>query len=92
MKRLIVTADDFGAALEVNDAVERAHLPFSGKLIALETGMRFLTDYLEGDVYFKTKRPRHNLDRARTQFALVRSIEAVRDAMARIVTEIYGSS
>ncbi len=70
------------------NAVERAHLPFSGKLIALETGMRFLTDYLEGDVYFKTKRPRHNLDRARTQFALVASVEAQEEEMQRFVAAI----
>lgn len=50
-------------------------LPFAGKLISLEIGIRFLTDYLEGDIYFKTNRPNHNLDRARTQLKLVWSIE-----------------
>lgn len=54
---------------------ELALLPFSGLLITLETGIRFLTDYLEGDVYFKTKKPQHNLHRARTQLKLVQSIE-----------------
>lgn len=68
----------------LNDA-EKAHLGFSGKLIALEIGIRFLTDYLEGDVYFKTKRPDHNLDRCRTQLALVRSIEEQEDAMSALV-------
>jgi hypothetical protein len=38
--------------------------------------MRFLTDWLEGDVYFKVKRPGHNLDRCRNQFRLVESIES----------------
>jgi len=57
------------------NAAERAHLAFAGKLITYEIGLRFLTDHLEGDVYFKTKRPEHNLDRCRTQFALVASIE-----------------
>lgn len=71
----------------LNDA-ERAHLAFSGKLIALEIGLRFLTDYLEGDVYFKIHRPEHNLDRARTQIALVRSIETQEDAMHRVIEEI----
>ncbi len=66
-------------------AVEREHLAFSGKLLAYETGVRFLTDYLQGDVYFKVHHPEHNLDRARTQFALVRSIEDEADAMAKIV-------
>ena len=44
-------------------------------------GMRFLTDYLEGDVYFKTHRPGHNLDRTRTQIALVKDMERKWDAM-----------
>lgn len=54
---------------------EIEHLAFSGKLIALEVGIRFLTDYLEGDVYFKTSRNGQNLDRCRTQLALVKCIE-----------------
>ena len=56
-------------------------MPFAGKLITLEIGVRFLTDYLEGDVYFKTHREGHNLDRCRTQFKLVESIEAQFDRM-----------
>lgn len=67
---------------------EKAHLAFSGKLIALEIGMRFLTDYLEGDVYFKIKKPQHNLDRCRTQFALVQSIEENEEAMKRFVDSL----
>jgi Ser/Thr protein kinase RdoA (MazF antagonist) len=50
-------------------------LVFSGRLITFTIGLRFLTDYLEGDVYFRTHRPGQNLDRARAQFALVKSIE-----------------
>ncbi|MDD5705357.1 MAG: aminoglycoside phosphotransferase family protein [Kiritimatiellae bacterium] len=61
-------------AADFLNATERAHLAFSGRLMTLECGVRFLTDYLLGDVYFKVRRPRHNLDRCRTQFALVRSI------------------
>jgi Ser/Thr protein kinase RdoA (MazF antagonist) len=71
----------------LNDA-EVAHLVFSGKLIALEIGMRFLTDYLEGDVYFKIKRPEHNLDRCRTQIALVKSIEAQEEEMNALVERL----
>jgi Ser/Thr protein kinase RdoA (MazF antagonist) len=67
---------------------EKSHLAFSGKLIALEIGIRFLTDHLEGDVYFKTKRPNHNLDRCRTQLALVKSIEDQEEAMNAVVREI----
>lgn len=69
----------------VLNAVERAHLGFAGKLLAFETGLRFLTDHLQGDVYFRIKRPNHNLDRARTQFALVKSIEDNAEAMRDIV-------
>jgi len=69
-------------------ADERAHLGFAGKLIAYETGVRFLTDYLKGDVYFKVHHPEHNLHRARTQFALVQSIEDQRAEMAAIVAEV----
>ncbi|MBR4049026.1 MAG: aminoglycoside phosphotransferase family protein [Clostridia bacterium] len=51
------------------------YLPFSVKLMTLECGIRFLTDYLNGDVYFRISRPEHNLDRCRTQFKLVEEIE-----------------
>jgi Ser/Thr protein kinase RdoA (MazF antagonist) len=54
---------------------ELSLLPLSGKVITLETGLRFLTDYLLGDEYFAVQRPSHNLDRARTQFELVRCME-----------------
>jgi Ser/Thr protein kinase RdoA (MazF antagonist) len=64
---------------------EKELLPFAGKLITFEIGLRFLTDWLEGDVYFKIKRLTHNLDRARTQFKLVESIEAQLPAMQALV-------
>ena len=51
------------------------NLAFSAKLMTFECGMRFLTDYLNGDTYFKTAYPDHNLVRARNQFALVRDME-----------------
>lgn len=50
---------------------ERKCLPYGAVLMTYECGMRFLTDYLEGDTYFRTTRPKHNLDRAHTQFKLV---------------------
>lgn len=68
----------------LNDAEVR-HLAFSGRLITLEVAIRFLTDYLEGDVYFKTHRPGQNLDRCRTQIRLVREIEAKEVAMNAFV-------
>lgn len=70
-------------------AAELELLAFSGKLITLEIGIRFLTDHLQGDVYFKTHRPNHNLDRCRTQFRLVQSIEEQYDAMQAAVREAH---
>ncbi|WP_353065348.1 phosphotransferase [Arcanobacterium hippocoleae] len=51
-------------------------LPFSAWLMTVECGMRFLADYLDGDVYFATKYPEHNLVRARTQIALAQEMAA----------------
>jgi hypothetical protein len=65
--------------------VEVGELVFSGKLITLETGIRFLTDYLQGDIYFKTHRPDHNLDRCRTQLKLVAGIEEEEDNLQAII-------
>lgn len=67
---------------------EISELAFSGKLITLEIGIRFLTDHLEGDVYFKTRRPGQNLDRCRTQFALVKSIEDRMEEMEACVRRL----
>ncbi|MCM1115700.1 MAG: aminoglycoside phosphotransferase family protein [Clostridium sp.] len=64
------------------------NLAFSAKLMTFECGMRFLTDYLNGDTYFKTKYPEHNLVRARNQFALVADMEAHMDEMEAIVNEL----
>ena len=64
---------------------EKELIAFSGKLITFEIGLRFLTDYLSGDVYFRTHRPEHNLDRCRTQFKLVESIERQENAMQKFV-------
>jgi hypothetical protein len=71
----------------LNDA-EAEHLAFSGKLITMETGIRFLTDFLEGDTYFKTHREGHNLDRCRTQFKLVAEIERQQEAMEKFVKKV----
>ena len=51
-------------------------LAFSGRLITLTIGVRFLTDYLAGDTYFKIAYPDHNLVSCRTQFKMVESLEA----------------
>ena len=67
---------------------EIEHLPLSGMIITIETGLRFLTDYLRGDEYFRCHREGHNLDRCRSQFALAASIETQLDAMQGIVTDV----
>lgn len=68
--------------------VEIAHLVASARLITFEIGLRFLADYLQGDTYFKTERPAHNLDRCRSQFALVRSMEKHESDMCDIVDRV----
>lgn len=60
-------------------------LPMGAKVITLEQGIRFLTDYLEGDGYYKIHRPEHNLDRCRTQFKLVKDMEEKWDILQGIV-------
>lgn len=66
-------------------AEEIATLPYGAKLMTLECGIRFLSDYLSGDVYFATHRPGQNLDRCRTQFRLVAEMEAQWEAMGEII-------
>ncbi|MBQ2949137.1 MAG: aminoglycoside phosphotransferase family protein [Clostridia bacterium] len=80
-----------GYLSEAGDALnerEKALLPMGAKMMTLECGMRFLTDYLNGDKYFRVHRENHNLDRARTQFKLVSSMEAHWDEMAAIIERI----
>ncbi len=66
-------------------------LPMGAKLMTLECGMRFLTDYLQGDTYFRIHREEHNLDRARTQFKLVRDMEEKWEEMVKIVERVRES-
>jgi len=73
---------------ETQDALtslEREWLPYSAWLITFELAMRFLTDHLNGDIYFRIHRPNHNLDRARAKFKLALDIEAREQDMARII-------
>lgn len=63
-------------------------LPMGAKIMTYECGMRFLTDYLEGDHYFRIHREHHNLDRARTQFRLIEDMEAKWKDMEEIVRKI----
>ncbi len=67
---------------------EKQCLALAGKLITFEIGVRFLTDYLAGDLYFKVHRPGQNLDRCRTQFRLVESIEQQEERMQDLLWSI----
>lgn len=65
--------------------LEIALLPMGAKIMTFECGIRFLTDYLNGDTYFKISRPEHNLDRCRTQFKLVEDMEQKWAQMSDVV-------
>jgi hypothetical protein len=67
---------------------ERNLIAFAGKLITFTIGIRFLTDYLSGDTYFRVHRPNHNLDRCRTQFQLAQSIDKQEQAMQKFADSI----
>jgi len=64
---------------------ELEYLPWGARLMTLECGIRFLTDYLDGDHYFRIHYPEQNLDRCRTQFKLVKDMEEQFDAMAAVI-------
>ncbi len=67
---------------------EIALLPHSAKFMTFIMGLRFLTDYIEGDVYYKIKHPQHNIERARAQFRLVSEITRNEEEMKRIIQEL----
>ena len=83
----------FGAIVEgylesAGDMLEPSeidHLALAPQVITYELGLRFLADYLDGDLYFKVKRPGHNLDRTRAQFKLLSSMEEHFGEMEEIV-------
>jgi serine/threonine protein kinase len=77
----------FASAGEFLTAEEKKQLVLSSKLLCLMIGTRFLTDYLDGDNYFKVKRPGQNIDRTRTQFRLVESITEQETRLNEIVAE-----
>lgn len=78
------------AAREFLLPVEIEHLAFSAKLITFTIGLRFLTDHLAGDTYFKIHRENHNLDRCRTQWAMVADMESKTEQMEAIVAQYAG--
>ena len=70
-------------------SAEKKHLVFAGKLITFEQLIRFLTDYLAGDVYYKISRQGHNLDRSRTQIKLLESIIEREEVMNELVERVF---
>ncbi|MCG8476343.1 MAG: aminoglycoside phosphotransferase family protein [Cytophagales bacterium] len=70
---------------------EIRHLAFSAKLLTYIMGLRFLTDYIDGDNYYKISHPKHNLQRARAQFQLLKSMEQQFAQMEEIITDTVNS-
>ena len=81
----IYVKGDLEMAKNVLTPAEIESLPWGARLMTLECGMRFLADYLQGDVYFKTAYPEHNLVRARTQFKLAAEMEKQFERMKEVL-------
>ena len=71
-------------------SAELQTLPMGAKLMTLECGVRFLTDHILGDTYFRIHRENHNLDRCRTQFKLVQDMEGRMDDMLQVISRLSG--
>lgn len=78
----------YGAVKNSITPIEKELLPYSAYLLTMECGMRFLTDYLAGDVYFATKYSTHNLVRCRTQFKLAKEMEEQMADMQSIISSL----
>lgn len=81
-----------GFCREMGDKLTKAEIDLlymAPRLLTYECGIRFLTDYLNGDTYFKIHREHHNLDRARNQFKLVEDMGNKADVMKKIIKEIF---
>ena len=83
----IYTKGFMEAAGDALTPAEKEYLPWGAKLMTLECGIRFLTDYLEGDHYFRVHREGQNLDRCRTQFKLVSDMENCWEQMKAIAAK-----
>jgi len=79
-----------GYLSELKDLLSEAeinNLVFGGKVMTFMIGLRFLTDFLQGDIYFKTTHENHNFDRCKTQFKLLTEIESHEGALQKIVLD-----
>lgn len=100
LSKLVVNYDVFetyakGYLSEMKDILtptEIELLPFSAFLLTIECGIRFLEDYIRGDVYFRVKKPNHNLIRARTQLTLAENIYKSLDRLKNIVNKLLQSN
>jgi hypothetical protein len=81
-------ADGYLAVADFLTQTEREHLVTAGRIITLEQGVRFLTDHLEGDHYYRATRPGTNLERARRHFSLVGSIERRRGDLETVISSL----
>jgi hypothetical protein len=70
------------------EPAELTLIPDSVRLISFELGLRFFTDYLQGNIYFQVQKPEQNLQRALVQFQLTASIESQMDALRELVEQI----
>ena len=87
LERFRVYTAGYLTACPALTAKEKELLPLGAKIITLELAVRFLTDYLDGDLYFKTDYPEHNLVRTRAQLKLVTDMEAKWEQMQTIVAD-----
>jgi hypothetical protein len=85
-------ANGYCSAAKFLTKPEQAELAFSARLITMTIAIRFLTDYLSGDTYFRTSRPGQNLDRCRVQQKMVTSMEEQADEMEKIVQEALANA
>ncbi len=85
-------ANGYCSAAKFLTKSEQAELAFSARLITMTISIRFLTDYLSGDTYFRTSRPGQNLDRCRVQQKMVLSMEEQSDEMEKIVQEALANA
>ncbi|KAJ0337921.1 hypothetical protein COL154_014283, partial [Colletotrichum chrysophilum] len=100
LERVVVRREYFAALAqgyvegcgEMLTPLERGNLAFAARLIVGVMGLRFLTDYLDGDRYFRTTHPTHNLERARNQFALYAALTAQADELQALVPPADGGS
>jgi Ser/Thr protein kinase RdoA (MazF antagonist) len=86
---LAISRGFVGGAAAMLTASERASLVDGGLLMTLENGVRFLADHLDGDRYYRVERPNQNLDRARAQLALLRSLRAQEDQLRETVERAW---